>query len=77
MDAMAHRHRIARLADQLIAEFGEVLPAGQILRIVHRADHLVLWTAGGTDAEPRCEALSRRLIADRLGAPERDTPATA
>ncbi|MBM9461569.1 hypothetical protein JK386_16835 [Nocardioides sp. zg-536] len=67
MDAIAHRRAVTELQERLVAEFSDTVPAGRILRIVNRADHLVLSAFGRTsDALTLCEGIARRLIAGRM-----------
>lgn len=67
MDAVTHRRHIVGLADRLMLEFAETMSPGQILRVVHRADRLVVHCTGdGQDAVALCEAIARRLICARV-----------
>ncbi|MCD4533299.1 hypothetical protein LRP67_04285 [Nocardioides sp. cx-169] len=67
MDAVTHRTEIARLAEQFMAEFAGTMPPGQILRVVHQADRLVLRSAGGAEnSVSLCEAIARGLIRVRV-----------
>ncbi|MBC2933968.1 hypothetical protein [Nocardioides sp. zg-1228] len=64
-----HRRSVADLGERLVAEYGPVVPAGRVLRMVHRADRLVAPIAvSGPDALALCEALARRLIRDHAAA---------
>jgi hypothetical protein len=67
MDAVTHRRRITELAGRLVAEFTDVLVPGQVIRLVHQADRLVLHSAGSTDdSVVLCEVIARRLLDDRV-----------
>ncbi|WP_182526524.1 hypothetical protein [Nocardioides dongkuii] len=66
MDAVTHHQDIVGLADRLVLEFGDTMPPGQILGIVHRANRLVVQTTSDQhDALALCESIARRLISGR------------
>lgn len=67
MDAVRHRREIESLAERLVLEFGAMLPPGQILRIVHKANRLVLQAAGEA-ANPvvLCEVIARDVLRERV-----------
>lgn len=78
MDAVTHRRQITSLAERFVVEFAGTMPPGQILRVVHQADRLVLRSAGDAqDSVDLCEAIARRLICERIVEIRRRSAASA
>ena len=67
MDAVTHRREIESLSERLVLEFGTLMPPGQILRIVHQANRLVLQAAGeASHPVVLCEAIARDVLRERI-----------
>lgn len=65
-NATTHLQRRRELTEQLILEYADAVPPGQVLSVVVRADNLLV--SEHFDAERRlatCEAVVRRRLAER------------
>lgn len=60
------RTELVELTDRLIAEFDGLLPPGQVISAVVRAQRLVRHDLGGADRERAGEDIARRLLATRV-----------
>lgn len=68
---MSPTHRAVHdLADQLVVEYGDTLPPGQILALVYRTAHSLAHLPGAGTAwqSGACEELVRRALSERIDA---------
>jgi hypothetical protein len=63
---VAHRDRVRRLAERLVAEYAGDVPAGHVLSTVHRTDRLLIGLPS-TERLAICEDFARRLLQSRSG----------
>lgn len=61
---VVHRDRVRRLAEQLVAEYAGIAPAGHVLATVHRTDRLLTGLAPD-ERLATCEDFARRLLQGR------------